>query len=309
MGSTILNATAFGDMDLDGDLDIVAGNWTAGRWTRQPGETSRNAILWNDSNKFRVERLEGAPGETLSILISDINQDRYPDLLVGNDFQMPEFYYLGQGNGKLKLVKRSDNVFPLTTFSTMSIDSGDIDNDLDFEIYATQASGFTSTNPTNRASMLPLQPVDKSCEEYNGDSNLDKQWKQQCLTNLKQHEVIFRARQKRDPSICLEIEDEKEKKNCLAYILLEKSTRFDKNPELCEQLKQHWNSMAYICNLGHQPQARYSKQQANQMLKQVFGRNIFYRQKDDNKERLQYDEIAEDLDVDISGWSLSLIHI
>lgn len=294
LGSTILNAAAFADMDLDGDIDIIAGNWTAGRWTRLPPESSRNAILWNEGDHYRVERLEGYPGETLSILVSDINQDGYPDLLVGNDFQMAEFYYLGQPGGKLKLIKRADNMFPLTTFSTMSIDSGDIDNDLDLEIYATQASGFTSTNPTNRASMLPLQSVNASCDEYQ-----DKAWKKRCLERIKQHEAIFEARQKRDPKLCLGIEDETQKTHCVAYLLLEKSTRFDKNPKLCEQYGSRWEDLAYICRLGHQPSPQYSKQQIDSTLKQVFGRNIFYRLNKDSN----YDEIAEDLDVDISGWS------
>jgi hypothetical protein len=299
LGSTIPNATAFSDLDLDGDIDIVAGNWTAGRWTKQPGESSRNAILWNEGDSYRVERLPGFPGETLSLLVSDINQDGFPDLMVGNDFQIPEFYYLGQGNGKFKLIKRSDNMFPVTTFSTMSIDSGDMDNDLDFEIYATQASGFTSTNPTNRASMLPLQSIDVTCNEYDDKSPLADKWKQRCLTRIKQHDIIFKARQKRDPSVCLEITDENEKKNCLAYLLLEKSTRFDKNPKLCEQFKEGWETMAYICKLGHLPETKYSKQQVDETLKQVLGRNTFYRQTKEGT----YEELAEDMDIDISGWS------
>ena len=294
MGSTFLNATAFGDLDLDGDIDIVAGNWTAGRWTRQPGESSRNAILWNEGDSFKVERLEGLPGETLSILISDINQDSYPDLMVGNDYQMPEFYYLGQPGGKLKLIKRKDKIFPVTTLSTMSIDSGDMDNDLDFEIYTTQASGFTSTNPTNRASMLPLQSINASCDEYS-----ENDWKKRCLTRIKQHEIIFEAKQKRNPRLCLEISDEREKKHCLAYLLLEKSTRFDNNPKLCEQLKKDWKDMAYICNLGHQPATRYTRQQAKELLRQILGRNVFYKQTENGA----YNELAEDMNVDISGWS------
>ena len=87
-------------------------------WTRVPGESSRNAILWKQDNGYEVERLPGIPGETLSMLISDINQDGFPDLMVGNDFQIPEFYYFGQAGGKLKLIQRSDNIFPETTFST-----------------------------------------------------------------------------------------------------------------------------------------------------------------------------------------------
>ncbi len=296
MGSTIIHATAFGDLDLDGDIDIVAGNWTAGPATRQPGEKSRNAILWNKDGEYKAERLPGLPGETLSILISDINQDSLPDLMVTNDFQMPESYYLGQPDGKLKLIKRSDKIFPVTTFSTMSIDSGDIDNDLSFEIYATQASGFTSTNPTKRAAMLPLQSIDVTCDEYENNN-----WKKRCLTRLKQHKIIFEAWQKRNPHHCLEIKDAVAKKRCIAYLLLEKATRFDKKPELCRQFKKGWDTLAYICNQGNKAPPQYSKQQVDETLKQVLGRNILYKPTRNGT----YQELAEDMDIDITGWSWS----
>jgi len=299
LGSTLVHAAAFGDLDLDGDIDIVAGNWTSGPATRKPGESSRNAILWNENNTYKVERLPGIPGETLSMLISDINQDGLPDLLVSNDFQMPESYYFGQAGGKLKQVKRTDNIFPITTFSTMSVDSGDTDNDLTFEVYATQASGFTSTNPTNRASMLPLQPVDASCDEYKGESSEAKFWRDRCLIRLGQHKIIFEAWQKRDPYHCLEIKEPTAQQRCVAFMLLEKATRFDKKPELCEQFKKGWETMAYICKQGNETPPKYSRQQIEESLKQVLGRNVFYKLKNKG----EYEELAEDMNIDISGWS------
>ena len=294
VGSTVTDATAFGDLDLDGDIDIALGNWTSGPWSRVPGEGSRNAILWKEDNGYRIERLPGIPGETLSMLISDINQDGFPDLMVGNDFEIPESYYLGQAGGKLRLIKRSDNIFPETTFSTMSIDSGDMDNDLDLEIYTTQASGFTSTHPTNRASMLPLRSITASCEEYENN-----EWRTRCLRRTRQHEVIFQARVKRNPRLCLEIGDDKEIRGCLAHLLLVKSTRFDKNPKLCERLEQKWADLAHICRLGHQAVPTYSRERVRETLRQQLGRNMLYARTESGA----FTELAEDLDADITGWS------
>jgi hypothetical protein len=57
--------------------------------------------------------------------------------------------------------------------------------------------------------------------------------------------------------------------------------------------------MAYICNLGHQPATRYTRQQAKELLKQILGRNVFYKRTKNGA----YKELAEDMNVDISGWS------
>ena len=294
VGPTAPNATAFGDLDLDGDIDIALGNWTAGPWTRVPGEGSRNAILWKQDSGYRVERLPGFPGETLSMLISDINQDGFPDLMVGNDFEIPESYYLGQAGGKLRLIKRSDNLFPVTTFSTMSIDSGDIDNDLDLEIYATQASGFTSTLPTNRASMLPLQTTTESCDEYENEA-----WRTRCLERLKQHQIISEARIKRNPRLCLELGVDSEIRGCLSHLLLIKSTRFDRDPKICVRLEKNWPDLAYICKTGHQPIPKYSQEQVREKLRQQLGRNMLYSPTQSGA----YTEMAEAMDADITGWS------
>jgi hypothetical protein len=294
VGPTFSSAAAFGDLDLDGDIDIALGNWTAGPWTRIPGESSRNVILWKEDSGYRAERLPGFPGETLSMLISDINQDGFPDLMVGNDFEIPESYYLGQAGGKLRLIKRSDNLFPVTTFSTMSIDSGDIDNDLNLEIYATQASGFTSTLPTNRASMLPLQTTTESCDEYENN-----EWRTRCLVRLKQHQIIHEAQIKRNPRLCLEMGVDSEIRGCLSHLLLIKSTRFDRDPKICVRLEKNWPNLAYICKAGHQPIPRYSQELIREKLRQQLGRNMLYSPTRSGA----YTEVAEAMDADITGWS------
>ena len=50
---------------------------------------------------------------------------------VGNDFEEPDFYYLGDGKGGFNLIERGDGLIPHSTQTTMSFDTADYDNDLD----------------------------------------------------------------------------------------------------------------------------------------------------------------------------------
>jgi uncharacterized membrane protein YraQ (UPF0718 family) len=135
-GSALLtNASAFADLNRDGFLDIVNGNYYLGIFSRTPVRQAANQLIINHNLEFKSQTLEGIPGQTHSILMSNINADVYPDLMVGNDYRVADTYYLGTSNERFKKILQKDGVIPLTTQNTMSIDTGDFNNDLIPDIY------------------------------------------------------------------------------------------------------------------------------------------------------------------------------
>ncbi len=132
----LTNAIAFGDIDRDGFLDMVNGNYHLGVLTRKPIDTSVDQLILNKNLKFEVTDLPGIPGQTQASLISDINGDALPDLAIGNDYRVADTFYLGASPiGALKKLNAQDDLISLTTENTMSIDTGDINNDLIADIY------------------------------------------------------------------------------------------------------------------------------------------------------------------------------
>lgn len=131
----LTNAIAFGDIDRDGFLDMVNGNYHLGVLTRKPIDTSIDQLILNKNLKFQVTDLPGIPGQTQASLISDINDDGIADLAIGNDYRVADTFYMGTLKGALKKVTVRDNLLAVTTENTMSIDTGDINNDLVPDIY------------------------------------------------------------------------------------------------------------------------------------------------------------------------------
>jgi uncharacterized membrane protein YraQ (UPF0718 family) len=140
----LTNAIAFGDIDSNGTLDMVNGNYHLGVLTRKPIDTSIDQLILNQNLKFQVTDLPGIPGQTQTSLISDLNGDGIADLTIGNDYRVADTFYLGASasKGALKKVTVHDNLLPVTTENTMSIDVGDINNDLIPDIYLANI-GFT----------------------------------------------------------------------------------------------------------------------------------------------------------------------
>lgn len=156
-----VNAAAFADVDRDGDLDIVTGATTYVPRFFYPA-SSVNVLWRNDGHgQFKSETLAGPEGETLTLLFTDLNQDGWPDLYVGNDFDEPDRVYFN-GYGQLKPVKAADSGIQRTPTTTMSADSGDIDNDGRDELYLGQiAMGTPGAGFAHRVA----QPV-QSCGVY-----------------------------------------------------------------------------------------------------------------------------------------------
>ena len=120
-----------------------------------PPPHSQNELWINDGGNFRAEPLPGLVGETLSTLLSDWSGDGWLDLVVGNDFAAPDIYYLSDGAGDLNPLSKSDGVIPHSTNTTMSVDTGDFDNDLDLDIFLDQITA-RATGPSAGVKALPL---------------------------------------------------------------------------------------------------------------------------------------------------------
>ncbi|MDO8367817.1 MAG: VCBS repeat-containing protein [Saprospiraceae bacterium] len=63
----------------------------------------------------------------LSTIASDFNDDGWPDLFVGNDFVMPDFLYLNNGDGSFS--DKGDTYFRHTSNHTMGADFADLNRD------------------------------------------------------------------------------------------------------------------------------------------------------------------------------------
>lgn len=128
---------AFADIGGDGDIDIFVGNWNVGPNFINYSK-SRNKLLIAENDSYEIMDLPEFTGETLSSLFHDFNDDGVTDLYVGNDFlwnDRSDLLFIGSENQHLQLapMELSQKLYGGQT--TMSIDTGDINNDGEEEIY------------------------------------------------------------------------------------------------------------------------------------------------------------------------------
>ena len=138
----------FFDYDLDGDLDCYVLNHPVAynqintidftptpdrprAGMRPPNDEFESDKLYrNDGGKFTdVSQQAGIRNRAwgLSVMSADFNDDGYPDLYVANDFIMPDFLYINNGDGTF--TDRCHEYFSHTTNHSMGIDIGDLTND------------------------------------------------------------------------------------------------------------------------------------------------------------------------------------
>ncbi len=148
MNATYTIGAAFGDYDLDGDLDMFLAHWGTPRDHTSPGDTEH---LWrndSDATGIRFTSVSEAAGISPSIInladpldqgstadytftptFARINDDLYPDLLVVSDFNRSQYF-----------VNNQDGTFSNATDVDVMVDGngmgsavGDYDNDGDLD--------------------------------------------------------------------------------------------------------------------------------------------------------------------------------
>jgi hypothetical protein len=145
------------DLDGDGDLDLIAGSYDTelakldGLIFQQRGGGVGVFVYERRGDSFVQHRLSHE-ADALAIALPDLNNDGRRDIWIGNDFDRPDYVWL-QGES----LASWQPVMPSSAISenTMSLDMGDIDNDGDFELFATDMKPITRDSET-MARWLPM---------------------------------------------------------------------------------------------------------------------------------------------------------
>lgn len=152
--SAPLYTATWADLDADGDLDLVGGTYDAALLNALGPEIlgSGNSGVYIYENRrggFRATRLAGS-AQALALTVTDLDEDGHPDIVVGNDFAVPDMIWYRRGRGWAPAAP-----FSSTSHSTMSFDLGDIDNDGRPELFSTDMKPYADDEAT-RAAWQPL---------------------------------------------------------------------------------------------------------------------------------------------------------
>ncbi len=286
-------AMSFGDPDRDGDLDLAVGNWTAGWYRRIPGEESRNRIVWNTDGQLNgpVLDLPGLPGETLSILFADINADGLADLLVGNDFEIPDYYYFGDGAGGFRAITHQDALVEHITTTTMGIKVADLMNDGLPEIYLVQIAG-RSSGVSNR---LKMQPLDRYC-----DTIVDPQAQATCQRNMA-IKSWYKSGNNFNPTYATKCQQltGPDQAECKAMLIKDLAIQ-RRDAKVCRLIPATQSVARSFCDLHFLPPRAISPTEADAALLQTKNTNVLL---EHDGGQSPFSDTAPTRGLEVGGWS------
>lgn len=151
---------AFLDYDQDGDLDMYLLNHAV-HSVRSYGTTKKRSekdsisgdrfyknLLVEGENRFEdvtdeVGIYNSPLGYGLAITTTDINNDGWMDLYIGNDFHENDYLYINNQDGTFK--ESFTQYFKHSTRFTMGVDVADLNKDGELDIFATDMMPFDAT--------------------------------------------------------------------------------------------------------------------------------------------------------------------
>ncbi|PYS74617.1 MAG: hypothetical protein DMF69_01370 [Acidobacteria bacterium] len=270
--AVLTNAPAFGDLDRDGKLDIVLGN-VSPTGKNEAGivyNSTHNSWLRQGPTGFELQPLPGMNGESLTTLLTDINQDGMLDLLVGNDMITPDMIYLGDGHGQLRLLTKADGLIPATTNFTMSISSADLDNDLIPEILFGSVSNRDRSGQVGAARRLTPAEICAELTEPGAHSRCEQ------FYNFRQ--IAGHAMSPGDIWECRNLPTSPERDACVAFKIVQTATVESRNEKTCDQLPNGWDYLSFLCHSHFAPSKAITNSEMYQAIPQRSRVNVLLKQ-------------------------------
>ncbi len=163
----VLNAIALADVDRDGDLDLAGASYDGEIAELYDGFVIGGGVAYYENVDGKLHPFELVRyAHALALLLTDVDGDGRLDILVGNDFELPDYAFLWTPDGF-----RIRNLLPRMPRNTMSLDAADIDNDGSLELFSADMKPYSEDAATReawqhlRANYDPMPEGDPQIEE------------------------------------------------------------------------------------------------------------------------------------------------
>lgn len=157
-------ALNWGDLDGDGDLDLVTASYDAGFLSDLGNSYLLNqggGVIYYENRDGRFyPTLLASEAQALVVALFDINHDQRLDIWIGNDFAVRDQAWVQTDGGWTAATP-----FVNTTHSTMSLDQGDVNNDGTTEFFASDMKPYAAED---MAAWEPMM-LDMMAEEHTVD--------------------------------------------------------------------------------------------------------------------------------------------
>ena len=218
-----------------------------------------------------------------------MDHDGDADLIVGNDFAVPDYLYHGDGTGGFTAIRKQDGTIPHTTQTTMAVKSADLFNSGQTQLYFAQIAGRSS----GVSETLKMQPLEQYC-----DGIKDAAAKATCSRNME-IKTWYRSGNRFDPSYaprCKEL-TEPDASECKAMLIKDIAIQ-RRDPALCELIPADQRIPRAYCDVHFLPERLVTQNEVDAALPQIMRANVLL-----DPEGAAYADTAKAVGLDVGGWS------